>query len=319
LSFIALNNKSKLIEMKHLRRRTLIPALAIFLLIWAAPAQAALKVFVSIAPQKYFVEKIGGKLVNCSILVPAGSDPHTYEPKPRQMAELSKAAVYFAVGIDFEKAWLKKISAANPGMRIVHTEEGIAKIPMAAHHDEEPPHQKHAEAEHHDHAGSPDPHIWLSPALVKVQAGHMADALAAADPQNKAKYRDGYASFIREIDGLDREFKTLFASSKDRSGNMSFIVFHPSWGYFAKAYGLKQVPIEMEGKDPKPAEIQKLIRFARKEGSRVIFVQPQFSAKSAGMIAREIGGQVVIVDPLALDWAGNLREVAKKVKSVAKR
>ncbi len=101
--------------------------------VWAS----SLGVFVSIAPQKYFVQKIGGTLVNVSLLVPAGADPHTYEPKPRQMVELSKSALYFAVGIDFEKAWLKKIAATHPRMRIVHTDEGIAKIPMTDQHRHE--------------------------------------------------------------------------------------------------------------------------------------------------------------------------------------
>jgi len=307
--------------MKQLGKGFFILAFVALSFTWTVPVQAAsVKVFVSIAPQKSFVEKIGGKLVDCSILVPAGSDPHTYEPKPKQMVELSKTSVYFAVGIDFEKAWLPKISAANPRMRIVHTDEGISKIPMAAHHDEEKHPHKHADEKHHDHdAGSPDPHIWLAPDLVKIQARHIADALAAADPQNNAKYRDGCAAFLKEIDGLDKEFKALFAGQKSGAHHqMPFMVFHPSWGYFARAYGLRQVPIEMEGKDPKPAELQKLIRFARKEGIKVIFVQPQFSAKSAEMVAREIGGQVVFVDPLAENWTANLREVAKKFKAAAK-
>jgi zinc transport system substrate-binding protein len=281
---------------------------SVILALFVLPVEAAVtNVFVSISPQKYFVQKIGGDLVNVSVLVPAGASPHNFEPKPRQMAELSKSAVYFAVGIDFEKVWLKKIAAANPKMRIVHTDDGITKISMAGVHDEE--------KNGHDHSsGSPDPHIWLSPSLVKSQARHILDALVAIDPGNRSKYEFNSVSFMKEIDELDAELKAFFASRKGGQ----FMVFHPSWGYFAEAYGLVQVPVEIEGKDPKPAQLQKIIGHARERQIKVIFVQPQFSAKSAELLAREIGGQIVYTDPLTENWAGNLREVARKFGAAAR-
>jgi zinc transport system substrate-binding protein len=286
------------------------------LLMAGHPAWAAnVKTFVSIAPQQYFVQKIGGDLVDVSVLVAPGADPHTYEPKPRQVAELAKSAVYFAVGIDFEKAWMQKIAAANPHMRIVQTDEGIAKIAMAGHHHqahEKGPKETHAkDKQHHPHEVAPDPHVWLSPPLVKVQAGHIRDALVAVDPANRTRYEENYTAFLREIDALDAELKSLFAG---RQG-ARFMVFHPSWGYFAEAYGLEQVPVEIEGKDPKAAQLKELIRHAKEHGIKVVFVQPQFSAKSAEMVSREIGGQVVAVDPLAASWADNLREVGRKFKA----
>jgi zinc transport system substrate-binding protein len=254
--------------------------------------------------------------VDVSVLVPAGASPHNFEPKPRQMAELSKSAVYFAVGIDFEKFWLKKIAAANPKMRVVRTDDGITRIPMADSHDEEKsrrqPSQKskvEARAGHDYGGGSPDPHVWL-----KIQAGHILDALVAIDPVHHSKYDSNYASFMREIDELDAELKVLFAGRKGEQ----FMVFHPSWGYFAEAYGLVQIPVEIEGKDPKPAQLQKLIRHARERQIKVVFVQPQFSAKSAELLSREIGGQIVYTDPLAENWAGNLREVARKFGAAAR-
>ncbi|MCX5853085.1 MAG: zinc ABC transporter substrate-binding protein [Deltaproteobacteria bacterium] len=277
------------------------------------PVEAAVtRAFVSIAPQKYFVQKIGGDLVSVSVLVPASADPHTYEPKPKQMAELSKSAVYFAVGIDFENAWLKKIAATNPKMRIVRTDNGIAKIAITVQHPDKESLHGHAKAGHRHHAGSLDPHVWLSPALVKIQAEHILSALTAVDPKNQLRYKANYAVFVGELDALDAELKALFAGRKGEQ----FMVFHPSWGYFAEAYGLKQIPIEIEGKDPKPAQLQMLIRHARERGIRVVFVQPQFSAKNAEMVSREIGGQVVYVDPMAENWAGNLREVARKFRTV---
>ena len=297
-------------------------ACSVLLAISVLPVEAAVtKAFVSISPQKYFVQKIGGDLVDVSVLVPAGASPHNFEPKPRQMAELSKSAVYFAVGIDFEKFWLKKIAAANPKMRVVRTDDGITRIPMADRHDGEKSRRQHPQelkteipAKDNYGGGSPDPHIWLSPALVKIQARHILDALVAIDPVHQSKYESNYASFMREIDELDAELKALFAGRKGEQ----FMVFHPSWGYFAEAYGLVQVPVEIEGKDPKPAQLQKLIRHARERHIKVVFVQPQFSAKSAELLSGEIGGQIVYTDPLAENWAGNLREVARKFGAAAR-
>jgi zinc transport system substrate-binding protein len=281
----------------------------VVLTLWVSPVEAsATRVFVSIPPQKYFVQKIGGDLVSVAVLVPAGADPHTYEPKPKQMAELTKCAVYFAVGIDFEKAWLPRIAGTNPKMRIVHTDDGIKKIIMTDHHHDKKSRHGHDKMGHHHHGGTQDPHVWLSPALVKIQAEHIFHALIDIDPDNWMRYKNNYTAFLEEIDILDAELKNLFAGRKgDR-----FMVFHPSWGYFAKKYDLEQVPIEIEGKAPKPAQLTTLIRYAREHGIRVVFVQPQFSAKSAEMISHEIGGHVVHVDPMAENWAGNLREVARK-------
>ncbi len=274
--------------------------------LWASP----LGVFVSIAPQKHFVRKIGGTLVNVSILVPAGADPHTFEPKPRQMVEMSKSELYFAVGVDFEKAWLKKIAATYPRMRIIHTDEGIAKIPMAEQHRHEGDgHGPNNKQGHHD--GAPDPHIWLAPGPVKAQSAHILKALIEADPKNRLQYTAGYDAFLKELDALDGELRALFSGRKGER----FMVFHPAWGYLAEAYGLEQVPVETGGKEPKAAQLQALIRQARERGVKVIFVQPQLSSKSAEMVAREIGGAVVYADPLAENWDANMREVARKFRA----
>ena len=274
-------------------------------------------VFVSIAPQKYFVQQIGKHRVAVHVMVPPGADPHTYEPKPRQMVNISRARIYFAVGVPFEKVWLHKIAAASPKMTIVHTDQGIAKIPITIHHhDEEGQHHKTDKHQHVDeHAnGGLDPHIWLSPPLVKAQAGTIMKALVTMDPSHRAAYEKNYEQFAAQIDHLDNELRLIF---KDQQGH-KFMVFHPSWGYFADTYGLKQIPIEIEGKDPKPAQLKKLIEHAREDGIRVIFVQPQFSTKSAALVAREIGGQVATADPLAEDWSGNLRVVANTFKAALK-
>lgn len=276
-------------------------------------------VFVSIVPQKYFVQQIGKDLVDVQIMVKPGASPHAYEPKPRQMADLSKTMLYFAIGVPFENAWLKKIAAANPKMKVVHTDQGIEKIPMTAphHHPEEKTHHKEGEHDHekgaHAHEAL-DPHIWLSPALVKIQARTILAALQDIDPSHRSLYETNYNQFISGIDDLDTQLKTIFAGKQ----GLRFMVFHPAWGYFAHAYGLEQVPIEIEGKDPKPGQVKTLIAHARQEGIHVVFVQPQFSIKSAELIAREIGGQVAFANPLAEDWMANLREAAAKFQSALK-
>jgi len=259
-------------------------------------AEGKIDVFVSIVPQKYFVEKIGGALVNISVMVKPGANPATYEPKPRQMVALSRTNIYFAIGVPFENVWLKKISAANPKMLVVHTEKGIEKKSMKSDKPQ----------------GIKDPHIWLSPTLVKIQARNILNALVAIDQANKSVYEAGYKQFIIEIENLDAELKGIFAGKRK---GMEFIVFHPSWGYFAGEYGLKQIPVEIEGKNPKPSDLQRLIKHAKKLGVKVVFIQPQFSAASASVIVQAIGGQIAFADPLALNWPDNLRQVAAKFKA----
>ena len=265
-------------------------------------------------------------------MVQPGASPATYEPKPKQMADLSKAKIYFAIGVPFENAWLEKIAAANPTMRVVHTDHGIEKRAMAAHHhhddhqegehhgEEKHGHEKgehHEEDEHdedhHEHAGL-DPHIWLSPPLVKIQARTILAALQEVDPVHRSVYEANFKAFAAQIDRLAADLKNTFAGKK----GLQFMVFHPSWGYFAHAYGLKQVPIEIEGKEPKPAQLKELIQHARENNIKVVFVQPQFSTKSAELVAREIGGQVAFADPLAEDWMANLRQVADKFQAALK-
>ena len=279
-------------------------------IVWAEP----IPVFVSIIPQKTFVEKIGGHLVDVSVMVPPGANPATYEPKPSQMVALSRARIFYAVGVPFEKVWLSKMASVNPEMRIVHTERGVEKMPMATHIFEDQDLQKGTtnQADKHDH-GVMDPHIWLSPPLVMVQARNILTSLLYVDPENRSLYETNYRNFILEIVTLDEEILRVFAN---KGKDIAFIVFHPAWGYFAEAYGLRQIPIEIEGKEPKPAQLRRLIEYAREKGVKVVFVQPQFSTKSAKVIAEAIGGQVVFADPLAPDWSRNLQEQAKKFKDV---
>ncbi|MBF0242929.1 MAG: zinc ABC transporter substrate-binding protein [Desulfamplus sp.] len=292
----------------------------------AALANSKLEIFVSIMPQKFFVEQIGKELVDVHVMVEPGASPHTYEPKPQQMVALSKTKIYFAIGLPFEKVWLDKLSASNKEMLIVNTDDGIEKIYMQAehhHHDEE---SKEAHKEHHhDHQadienkemekkGEPDPHIWLSPKLVAIQAGHILNGLKRVDPASASIYEENYNKFISEINKLDEEINSIFANKK----GVQFMVFHPSWGYFAKDYNLKEIPIEVQGKNPKPAQLQEIIKHAKEHKISIIFAQPQFSTKSAKQIAKEINGEVLFADPLEYDWFKNLYKVADRFKAALK-
>jgi len=271
-------------------------------------------VFVSIPPQKYFVEKIGGSLVNVSVMVPPGANPHIYEPRPHQMTALAKSRIYFAIGVTFETVWLPKFAKLNPQMRIVHTDKGIDKMAMVAHHHEEEEvvggkdRTKHAHRE--EPSGTPDPHVWVAPPEVRTIARNILDALTAMDPSNSRAYQSNQEAFLKEIDRLDKDLTGIF---KDKKG-LQFMVYHPAWGYFARAYGLEQIPVEMEGKEPKPEQLKELIALAKKDGIKIIFVQPQFSTKSAETVAKALGGQVVFADNLREDWEKNLREQAEKFK-----
>lgn len=318
-----------------LKRAILIFA-ALVLGIMAIPqtADAKLSVVVSIPPQKYFVQKVGGDLVSIMVMLPPGADAHTYEPRPRQMAALSKAQVYFTVGVEFENTWMKKFNTANPGLKVVHTEEKVPRVPMAEareeHHDHaakehdehakehEPGHtEKHHDAhegkhhaDEHHHEGL-DPHIWLAPKLVAIQARAIKDGLVQADPTNRAIYERNLASFEKEISRLDQELGSAFEKLK---GAKHILVYHPAWGYFCRSYGLEQVAVEKEGKKPTAKGLAHLIEQAKEEKAKVIFVQPQFSTRAANTVAKAIHGQVVAIDPLAPDWAANLRKVATKLQ-----
>ncbi len=264
-----------------------------------------LDITVSVEPQKYFVEKIGGDRVKVNVMVPAGSEPHTYEPKPQQLRDLAKAEAYIIVGGDsFETAWLPRIKSVNNNLAVIDSGEGVARIKIdSAHHHHH--HHHHEEEEKVKESG--DPHIWLAPSAVKIQAKNIYEGLIKIDPANQLEYEQNLEEFITEIDSLDDKIETNLAGIKNRK----FIVFHPAWSYFAREYNLEQIAIEVEGTEPSAAELKDLIATAKKENIKIIFIEPQFSQRSAEVIAKEIDGKVIEIDPLAPDWANNLLKVSE--------
>ncbi len=272
---------------------------------------ANINAVVSILPEQTFVKAIGGEKVNISLMVTPGSSPHTYEPKPSQMLAVSKADLYFAIGVEFENVWLPKFKNLNPHLAFVDLSEGIEKLPMlSAAHTCSSTHEAH---EHHEHAsseGKKDPHIWTSPANVKRIARHIYEALSKHDPSNIKYYKENLEAFVKTIELTDQRLKKMFDTYK---GPRTFMVFHPSWGYFAKDYGLEQIAVEIEGKSPKPRELVALIKKAKEKQVSAIFTQPEFSDASAKIIASELGIPVVKSSPMAQDWSDNLIRMAQTI------
>jgi zinc transport system substrate-binding protein len=267
---------------------------------------AVLQVTVSVLPQAYFVERIGGDRVKVNVMVGPGEDAHTYEPKPEQMIALSQSTLFFSIGIEYETAWLPRFADANPDLNFVDTAAGIDRLAEAFPHlDDEA--EEYADDDDDDHADELDPHIWLSPRNGKVIASHIFNALAEAHPENEAEFKANYEALLEEIDAVDQRITQALSGVSQRK----FMVYHPAWGYFARDYGLVQLPIQTGGTDPSASELAALIDQALAENIRVIFVQPTFSAANARAVAAEIGGEVVTVDPLARDWLANLENVAE--------
>ena len=281
----------------------------------AAAARARLPVYVSVAPQAYLVEQIGGELVKVRVLVPPGRSPHTYEPLPRQLAALASSRALFRVGVPFETGLMEKIRGSHHGLRIVDTREGVRLLGLDGEDDHLHQH-RHGPGDHHrEMASEADPHIWLDPQRVKVQARTVASALGQIDPLKRETYDMNLAKLIAEFEALDRRIAERLAPFRGQA----FMVYHPAFGYFADRYGLKQVAVEIEGKQPGARHVAELIRKARAEKIRVIFVQTGFSRTSAEVIAQEIGGVVRELDPLHRDIIENLEAMAAAIEEALKR
>jgi zinc transport system substrate-binding protein len=297
----------------------------ISMLLTAAVSYAKPNIYVSILPQKTFVKEIAGDRANVNVMVMPGASPATYEPKPKQMAQLSDTDIYFSIGVPFERVWLDKFASINKKMKIVHTDEGIKKrmVEKHVHNDDEGEesehHEEHAEEHEHedhdhdhekdDHGGIKDPHVWLDPILVIKQVEIITDELCKADKASCDFYTKNKNKFIRDTELLDSEIHKIFKGKED----VHFMVFHPSWGYFADRYGLHQIPVELEGKEPKPADLRQFVDTVKKLKLNSIFIQPQFSKKAAELIADETGAKVIAVDPLSEDWHDNLVYAAKLI------
>lgn len=266
------------------------PLTAVLLAASCAPAAVPERpiVLVSVPPQAWLVNRLAGDLVDVRLMVPPGADPHVYEPTIEQMRAAARAALYVKVGhpdFAFERVWFERFHEENPRMRVVDASRGVPRD-----------------------AG--DPHLWTSVAALHAMAIHTAGALTEVLPGRDRELSANLVAVEAELDSLDRDVRRMLAPCRGRA----FLVFHPAWGYLAGAYGLTQVAIEHDGKTPAPADLARIIAGARAAGLKRVFVAPQTSMAAARVVADEIGGDVVTLDPLARDWPANLRKVAAAIR-----
>ena len=245
---------------------------------------------VTIEPQRYFAEKIAGDLFQINCVTPAGQSPETYDPTPQQMVQISQSQAYFRIGeIGFEQAWMKNLQSQNPDMVVFDLSEGMELIK-----NEEEAHEE-GEAHHHHHHGSVDPHIWTSISGARVIAQNTCQAFIKLDPENH-----------EEIDSTEAEMKQLLQPL----AGTAFIIYHPALTYFAREFGLKQLCIELDGKEPSPAQLKQLLEMATQSDAKVVFVQQEFDQKNAELIAKETGCRLVAINPLSYNWHDEMIRLA---------
>jgi len=254
-------------------------------------------VCVSILPQKYFVEKIAGDLVDINVLLPPGANPRYYSIMPSQMKEISRSLVWLRIGqIPFEKSWAQKIRQTNPNMKVYDTSVQadwiISKMDTV-------------------NFKGVDPHIWMSPLEVKKIANESYKALIKTLPEDSVIFTANYKKWILEIDSLNREIKNSFKNLLQRK----FIIFHPSLTYFSRDYNLEQIPIEIEGKEPSTRQIRDLIDLAKREKLHIVLLQRGFNMENARQIAHEINGKIIIIDPFDEHWEKQLKNISSIILS----
>ena len=274
-------------------------------LITPAPAQGADTplVFVSIPPQKSFVEQVAGSLVHVQVLLPPGASPATYEPTPHQMASLKHADLYLSIGVPFEGRLLQKVAELIPELQIIDCRRGVELVPMEGH--------RHGVA----NGASFDPHIWLDPMRVKIIAGTIVDGIGGLLPGATSDLNRNLGAFRDALDRVDARVGERLAAFSGRE----LLVFHPAYGYFARRYGLRQLAVEVEGKAPSARQLAELVRVVRDSGQTTIFAQPQFSSAAAKTVAEALGCAVVELDPLAENYLVNLVTMSERISAALAR
>ena len=262
-------------------------------------------IVVSIAPQKYLINRIADTTFNVEVMVPAGSSPEIYEPTALQLKLLAHATTYFSLGLlDFEMSMLNNIQEQNPNILIVDhsTELSLISGECDSHHH----------GYNHNHGS--DPHVWLSPIEVKTMVKTIAKVLSQKFPENRNTFETNATQLIEDIDSLDIKIKQ---SLQDIENNKIFI-YHPALAYFARDYGLKQVSLEQDGKAPSMKHMQTILQSARKQGAKTIFIQKEFDINNAKTAASDIGGKVEVIDPLREDWLANMYHISNLISKTLK-
>lgn len=265
-------------------RRILAPVFLALIACRNAPAPVAgLEVAVSIAPEAYLAEGIAGDAAHVTVVVPPGADPHSFEPSPATMEAVAGADVYLAIGLPFEDQWLPRLSGSAPGLSVVRIDSGIAR------------------------AADGDPHVWMSPSLMRMLAYNTCRALTAASPGDSARFAQRLACLEAEIDSVDSEAGRMLEGMRGEA----FTALHPAYSYFASDYGLVQIALEVEGSEPSPAELASIVDAVRASGSRVVIVSPGFSSGAAGALEMELGIPAEPHDQLSRDWPESVLDLAR--------
>lgn len=252
---------------------------------------------VTIEPLRYFTEAIAGDKFEVVSMVPKGSSPETYDPTPQQLISLGKSVAYFRIGyIGFELTWMDKLQENAPNMKVFDTSQGIKFIQAEGHY--------HGD---HFHEGGIEPHIWNSPRNSMIIANNILNALVQLDSDNKDYYTERFDLLSKDINKTDAEIKSILSQGADSV----FMIYHPALSYFARDYGLKQIPIEKDGKEPSPAYLKELIDISRREKVNVIFVQPEFTLRNAELISKETKTKIISINPLDYNWQEEMIKIAK--------
>ncbi len=255
-------------------------------------------VTVSILPQKYFVKNIAKEKFSVNVMIPPGASPATYEPTTKQMQLLSKSEVYFRIGhIEFEKTWMSKFMSTNPKLEIVDLSENVNLLEGHSHSPEE------------FNIHSVDPHIWVSPPIAKTIAKNTLFTFERIDRYNEHFYKKNFNNLIKEIDSVHQAVKESLKGLETRK----IIIYHPALTYYAREYGLEQIAIENDGKEPSPAKIKEIIDIAKENGIKKIFIQKQFSKDKAKTVADAIGAEIVSINPLAENWKKSILHITEQI------
>ena len=252
---------------------------------------------VSIPPFKYFIEAIGGNDFVVNVMVPSGANPHIYEPVPEQITNLRKSVAYVSDGyLGFEMTWLDRFYETNPNMKKLSLGKNIDLI-------------KPEGSTASENVEGADPHFWVSPICALKMADEVRSLLIDINPDKREKYEHNYANLIKLINVIDRKARVLFDSNK----NKSFMTFHPTLGYLARDYGLNQIAIENEGKEPTPSSLKELIDIGKAQKIKVIFVQREYDTKNAKAIAAETGAVLETIDPLSENWPESEQQIISAI------
>jgi zinc transport system substrate-binding protein len=269
-------------------------------------ADGGITVAVGIVPEETFVKAVAGDLVSIVTLIPPGNSPANYQPTAMEMQALSDAAIYFTLQMPTEQAnILPKVADFNPDIKIVDLREAVAAVYPLLNTGEEEEHEtgEHETDGQHHHGGI-DPHVWLSPKRAKVMVQTIADELSAIDSGNKDVYQANAADYIAQIDALDAEIQEKVSTMS----NLTFLIYHGAYSYFADDYGLTMIAIEIAGKQATAEELQHVIDLARENSITTVFYQEEFDDSQAATVAEEIGGAVEKAAPLSVDYIQGLED-----------